>query len=301
MTEFGVYGGYAMTKKKKIALLVFLGIIVFLIAFLIWGNKSLESNNYTVTHKDIPNSFDGFRIVQVSDLHNTQIGINNRRLIKSLKKAEPDIIVITGDLIDNRRTDVEVALDFTKEAVKIAPCYYITGNHEPLVPEEYEALKSAMVEQGVTVLENDSRYIEKDGERIRISGLDDPFAHSMKEYEHLHSEYSYTHLYLITELEKLGDDDCYTVLLGHRPEYFDYYVDCGAELVLSGHAHGGQIRIPYVGAIYIPYQGFMPKYDEGVFTEENTTMIISRGIGNSQIPIRIFNRPEILTIELKSE
>jgi len=290
-----------MTRKRKITLFIFLAIIILLIGLIIWGNKALEINSYTISSKKIPNSFDGYRIVQVSDLHNTEIGRNNKTLIEKLKESEPDIIVITGDLIDHRKTDVEVALEFTKEAVKIAPCYYITGNHEPQAPEEYEALRAAMIEQGVTVLENDSKYIEKDGEKIRISGLDDPLCHNKEEYAHLESEYSYTHLYLITELEKLAKDDCYTVLLGHRPEYFDYYVDCGAELVLSGHAHGGQFRIPFVGGVYVPSQGFFPEYDEGIFTEENTTMIINRGIGNSVFPFRINNRPEILLIELKSE
>ncbi len=290
-----------MTRKKKIMIFTVLTLLLLLTVWIIWGNKALELNSYTVSHKDIPSSFDGFCIVQVSDLHNTEIGKDNKKLIEKIKEAKPDIIVITGDLIDQRRTDIYVALEFTAEAVKIAPCYYITGNHEPKALSEYEALKSSMIEQGVCVLENDSKYIEKDGQKIRISGLNDPFFYNKEDFTYTENDYGYTHEYLNTELPKLANDDCYTVLLAHRPEYFDYYVENGAELVLSGHAHGGQFRIPFVGGVYVPSQGLFPKYDEGIFTEGNTTMIISRGIGNSVFPFRVNNRPEILSIKLKAE
>ena len=280
-----------MAKKMFIVTLAIL--LILLLIWTIWGNTALELNKYAIKSSKLPKEFDGFRIAQISDLHNAEMGDANEKLLTIIKEADPDIIAITGDMIDSRRMDVQIALDFAKEAVKIAPCYYVNGNHELRVLE-YEELKEGLREQGVIILENNKATITKDGESLTIIGLSDPS---------LEARYIYTEedeildLYL-NELSKA--DGNYKVLLSHRPEYFELYFEAGIDLVLSGHAHGGQIRLPFVGGIIAPNQGFFPKYDNGLYTKEETNMIVSRGIGNSLFPLRFNNRPEVVLIELQA-
>ena len=128
-------------------------VLVALVIWIAWGNTALELNTYTVSSAKLPQSFDGYRIAHVSDLHNAEMGKDNEKLLTILRDADPDMIAITGDLIDSRSTNVEIALNFIREAVKIAPCYYVTGNHEARV-NEYGELKAGMETAGVTVLED---------------------------------------------------------------------------------------------------------------------------------------------------
>ena len=264
------------------------------VIWIAWGNTALEVNTYNVAHKDLPESFNGFRIAQVSDLHDAEIGKENSRLIAMLRDANPDIIAFTGDMVDSRRTDIDATLRFVNEAVKIAPCYYVTGNHEANI-EEYDELKAGLIAAGVTVLENERVELELDGETITIIGIHDLL---FDESGRSGSKKAITRAFL-NELVK--EDDGFTLLLAHRPEVFDVYVESGIDLALTGHVHGGQFRIPFVGGLYVPNQGFFPEYDAGLFTEDNTNMIISRGIGNSAFPFRINNRPEIVLVELSRQ
>ena len=281
-----------MNRKKRV-LFVVAFVLVVLIVWTLWGNTALEVNEYEVVSDRIPQGFEGFRIAQVSDLHNAEFGEGNEKLIQLLSQTDPDVIVITGDLIDSRHTDIEIALDFARQAVKIAPVYYISGNHEARV-REYEDLKMGLAEAGVVILENQKVQITREGESITLMGIADP---------------SFQEDYLFGDSESVArqaidrqqnKSDGYTILLSHRPELFDLYVDTGMDLVFSGHAHGGQFRLPFVGGLVAPNQGFFPKFDEGRFTEENTTMIVSRGVGNSIIPIRFNNLPEIVLVTLRN-
>ena len=257
-------------KKRCIVLICLLALVLWVL----WGNTALEVNEWRIQSDRIPEAFDGFRIAQVSDLHNTK----NEKLLPLLEKAEPDVIVLTGDLVDSRNTDVAAALDFVREAVKIAPCYYVSGNHESRVPERY-ALWAGLEELGVMMLDNASAELEHGGERIRLIGLADPYFGGNPG----------------TMLEELtGEDAGFTVLLSHRPELFDVYTEFPVDLVFSGHAHGGQFRLPILGGLVAPHQGLFPEYDAGLFTENGTAMLVSRGVGNSIIPIRFNNRPEIV-------
>lgn len=285
-----------MNKKKKriIALSVIAALFLTTVIWIAWGNTALEVNTYSVAHKDLPESFNGFRIAQVSDLHDAEIGKENSRLIAMLRDANPDIIAFTGDMVDSRRTDIDATLRFVNEAVKIAPCYYVTGNHEANI-EEYDELKAGLIAAGVTVLENERVELELDGETITIIGIHDLL---FDESGRSGSKKAITRAFL-NELVK--EDDGFTLLLAHRPEVFDVYVESGIDLALTGHVHGGQFRIPFVGGLYVPNQGFFPEYDAGLFTEDNTNMIISRGIGNSAFPFRINNRPEIVLVELSRQ
>ena len=278
-------------KKRNILLILVALIFIICVICTIWGNTALELNTYTIESEKLPKSFDGYKIAHVSDLHNNEMGEDNENLLAMLKDSAPDIIAITGDIVDSRNTDIEIALQFANEAEKIAPCYYITGNHEARV-SEYESLKKGLIEIGVTVLEDKSISLEKSGEDITLMGVDDP---------------SFITDYLLVDdeevmqdkLSELKSEDSYTILLSHRPELFKIYVENDIDLVLSGHAHGGQFRLPFVDGLYAPNQGLFPEYDSGIYTEENTSMIVSRGIGNSLFPFRFNNRPEVILVKLK--
>lgn len=274
---------------------IFVGIAILLLALIIWtawGNTAMELNTYTVSSEALPDVFDGYRIAHVSDLHNAEMGDGNEKLLAMLREAEPDIIAITGDMIDSRNTNIAVALAFAEKAMQIAPCYYVTGNHEARV-SEYDDLKAGLEAYGVVVLENERMQIETSGEFITILGVDDPSFDT----DYLFGDAATVVSSKFAELA--AEEDGFTVLLSHRPELFDTYVDSGMNLVLSGHAHGGQFRLPFVGGLVAPNQGLFPKYDSGLFTEGSTNMIVSRGIGNSILPFRFNNRPEVILIELE--
>ena len=268
--------------------------LVVISACILLGNTKLEITEYYVTSSRLPDSFDGFEIAQISDLHNAEFGDANEDLLRLLSQIKPDMIALTGDLIDSRQTDMDIALDFASKAVQVAPVYYVTGNHEARVPE-YEQLKTGLVDLGVNVLENQKAQITRDGESITLMGIQDPSFRT----DYLFGDAESVSRQAISSLQ--NESDGFTVLLSHRPELFDLYVDTGVDLVFSGHAHGGQFRLPFVGGLVAPNQGFFPKYDAGRFFEESTTMIVSRGVGNSIIPFRINNPPELVVIELKRQ
>ena len=282
-------------KKKKFIFLVVVAIVlVVLVIWIAWGNTALELNTYSVSNAKLQQSFDGYRIAHVSDLHNAEMGKDNEKLLTILRDADPDIIAITGDLIDSRSTNVEIALNFIREAVKIAPCYYVTGNHEARV-NEYDELKSGMEAAGVIVLEDARTEISLEGKTITLIGVNDPSYQT----DYLFGD---SETVMDTKLEELHtEDDVFTILLSHRPELFDIYADHGMDLILSGHAHGGQFRLPFIGGLVAPNQGLFPEYDAGIYTEGNTNMLVSRGVGNSILPFRINNRPEVILIELQAE
>ena len=281
-------------RRKFIIFAVVAAFLLALIAWIVWGNTALELNTYTISSSKLPQSFDGYRIAHVSDLHNAEMGKDNEKLLTMLREANPDMIAITGDLIDSRNTDIEVALQFIREAVKIAPCYYVTGNHEARV-NEYGELKAGMEAAGVTVLEDAKFEISIDGETIMLIGVNDPSYQT----DYLFGD---TKTVMNTKLEELHtEQDRFTILLSHRPELFETYVDHDLDLVLSGHAHGGQFRLPFIGGLVAPNQGLFPEYDAGIYAEGNTNMLVSRGVGNSILPFRINNRPEVILIELQAE
>lgn len=265
----------------------FLTCAVLLLLAVLWvirDNTALEVNEFTLTCVGLPDSFHGFRIAQVSDLHNDEFGADNETLLTMLRDARPDIIVITGDLLDSYDTNADIALHFASEAAKIAPCYYVTGNHEARIGA-YSALRSEMEAAGVTVLSNQAATLERSGGAITLLGVDDLNFQSAP---------------LSEVLAALVPDMGYTVLLSHRPELFDTYAAAGVDLVFSGHAHGGQFRLPFVGGLFAPGQGIFPEYDSGLYSQGRTTMVVSRGIGNSAFPFRFNNPPEIILVELQS-
>ncbi len=277
-------------------MLCVIGTIFFtLFIWTVWGNTALMTNAVAISSSRIPAAFSGFRIAQVSDLHNAEFGKNNAELLKLLSESRPDIIVITGDLIDANHTDVGIALCFAQESVRIAPTYYVTGNHEAASPQ-YDTLKAGLEEAGVIVLEDEAVSLERNGETITLLGLGDP------DFTVKGDMFGETSAMVSTKLKNLDDGEGgYTILLSHRPELFETYVNCSIDLVFAGHAHGGQFRLPFIGGVIAPNQGLFPKYDAGLYTDGGTNMVVSRGIGNSIIPLRFNNQPEIVLVELNAE
>ena len=280
-------------KKKFIFLAVVAAVLITLVIWIAWGNTALELNTYTVTSARLPEIFDGYRIAHVSDLHNAEMGEDNEKLLSMLREADPDMIAITGDLIDSRNTNVEIALQFAQEAMKIAPCYYVSGNHEARV-NEYEELKTGLISAGVIILEDTQTEISIEEQTITLIGVNDPSFQT----DYLFGDSETVINSKLTELHT--DGEVFTILLSHRPELFDTYADHDVDLVLSGHAHGGQFRLPFIGGVVAPNQGLFPEYDAGIYTDGNTNMLVSRGVGNSILPFRINNRPEVILIKMEA-
>lgn len=283
-------------KKRKAVWAVLLAILVAFSIWVYWGNTSIQTTQISINCEKIPASFNGFSIVQVSDLHNAEFGKNQSKLLQTIKNISPDMIAVTGDLIDSSHTDVEKAMDFINGAVKIAPVYYVTGNHEAWT-DKYENLKEQMTKSGVIILSDQGITIKRNGSLIWLLGLNDP------DFTIKHDMFGEDAAMIDTKLKDMQKQSVngeYTILLSHRPELFDVYVANNIDLVLSGHAHGGQIRLPFVGGLVAPNQGFLPKYTAGVYEKKQTKMVVSRGLGNSIAPVRINNRPELVVITLSS-
>ncbi len=270
-------------KRWSISILM----VGFLIVFCMWQNNDIVITEYRYKTKKINETLDGFRIAQISDLHNKEFGRRSSRLLKSLSKTKPDIIVITGDLVDRRRTDMKAALEFIKGASQLAPIYYVTGNHEySLESREWDTLMQGLERYQVRVLDNRIYHLEKDKEgSFYLVGL---------------SEINLTDDTLKT-LCSYADEDKLQVVLAHEPQYIHNYSQSEADIVLAGHAHGGQFRVPFLGGLVAPGQGLFPKYTSGVHRIGHTTLIISRGLGNSSVPLRLWNRPEIVIVTLIKE
>lgn len=269
---------------KKLFKFCFFIIAIYL--FLYINNHWIVTTEHVLESEKVPQSFDGFRMTQVSDLHDALFGDHQEKLVKKVEATDPDVIFITGDVIDSNRYNLEQSLQAVREFVKIADVYYVIGNHEVAtnkVQEIYEALMAI----GVHVMPNTSTVLERNGEQISIIGIEDP----LNGYE--------TQSMLSTALAGV-DKENLKVLLAHRPEKFNTYVANNVDLVFSGHAHGGQIRVPFVGGLVAPGQGFFPKYTAGTFEDGETTMYVSRGLGNSTVPYRIFNLPQLVVVELKA-
>ena len=278
-------------RKRWIVLAALCALLACLIPYLLWANTVL-----TVSHVelDLLPGEGSFTIAQVSDLHNAEFGGGNGELLTILEEAEPDLIAITGDLIDSRRTDPAPALAFLEGAVELAPVCYVTGNHEFRAYDAYQDLKSHMEELGVIVLENESMVLEE--VPLRVIGLDDPSFGVRSDPSATPEQIVQGALTALAP--QAGEEDLRTVLLAHRPEYVELYAQHGADLVLSGHAHGGQVRLPGVGGLYAPGQGFLPAYTSGLYQIGETSLVVSRGLGNSLFPLRVNNRPEVVLVEL---
>jgi predicted MPP superfamily phosphohydrolase len=274
-------------RNKLLFSIIILVVIVFLA---IVYNKKLVISSITYKNSKIPSSFDGYKILQISDLHNTEFGKNQKTLIEKTKEIDPDIIFITGDLIDSYNTNIDISMKYIDGITDVAPIYFIPGNHESRI-ESYNELCDRLTSSGVKILNNKNVFIQKDTSSIGLIGLDDPAFIQSSNQDELFKK-------LLIDLSKDMDSD-FKILLSHRPEKLADYKDAKVDLLFSGHAHGGQFRIPFVGGLLAPNQGFFPKYTSGIYKEENTSMIVSRGLGNSIFPFRINNSPELVVVTLE--
>lgn len=285
-------------EKQKTALrnvLFFLGILILCISiYFYWENNHIVISKSYYTSCKIPDSFDGYTIAQISDLHNKQFGKNQEYILKKLEAVKPNIIVITGDLVDRRKYDLKEAVTFVTGASKIAPVYYVSGNHEAWL-KEFSLAKAQLIEAGAIFMDDNEVKLTIGGSSIKIFGVSDP--------DFLTTEYSQGNdvTKMTKQLAKWREDETFKILLTHRPELFDLYAQNNMDLIFAGHTHGGQIRIPFVGGIVAPDQGWFPEYTSGMYTQDASTMYVSRGLGNSIFPIRINDSPEILVVCLKAQ
>ena len=276
-----------MMKKSAVAAVVAAGTAAVAAASVPYfhnQNTKLTASHCVFRSPKVKGALEGFRITQISDLHNKEFGKDNCRLMALTEAQLPDLLVITGDLMDSYHPDLDKALDSAARLARIAPCYYVTGNHEHrMTQERQESFYRGLEEAGVYLLRNEAVTLGL-GEGFRLIGVDCNQGRSG----------------ILQELMRDRPAEELNILLSHKPHYAKYYRQAGVDLVLAGHAHGGQWRIPGVGGLYAPGQGIFPKYTSGMYRLGDTVMCVSRGLGNSSFPLRIENNPELVTVILRS-
>ena len=269
--------------------LLFLIFILFCVGFFHWSNHSLQVQRFTFTSPRLPAGFDGCVIVQLSDLHGALFGEDNRDLLKVVAKERPDYIFLTGDLLDQyRATPHSYAASLGGALADIAPTYFVTGNHEWALPD-VPGLKRALEVAGVQVLTNEYTVLARDGDNAVLAGIDDPNGYAdQKTPEELAAEI------------RSAWDGSFWMLLAHRNNYFpNEYSLLGADLVISGHGHGGLIRLPFTDGLISVERTLLPSYTAGFYREHGSDLFVSRGLGNSGRTFRLFNRPEIVVLTLQ--
>lgn len=303
--------------KRHTKIIIFILSMAILIGYNAYLNRHIQVVEYSINSKKLPDSFDGFRIVQVADLHSVKDVEFAHKLVGLIEKQNPDIIVITGDLIDSsvyleecssvkqgatEGIPGQLTLDFIAELVSVAPIYFVYGNHEMILLDDPEknTFKVALEALGVLFANNKSFVLHMGSDCINLLGIQDPstlykdpmFANCGENSK----ERTQVMMNVVTESI---DDRFFTLLLAHRPEFFELYATYSVDLALTGHAHGGQIRIPFRReGLYAPNQGFFPTYTNGLYTNDCFNMIVSRGLGNSIFPFRVFNEPELSLVIL---
>lgn len=270
--------------------LLFLAVLAVLAGFYVhWGNTALQTAAFSPAFPDLPPGFDGCRVVVLGDLHSTWFGEKNETLLEAVRAQEPEYIFLVGDLLDAFQ---DVPDGYARETAAgltaIAPTYYVTGNHEWALRDVPE-LKKALEAQGVTVLSNQFVTLERDGDTVVLAGVDDPNGYAdQKSPETLAEEVRAAH------------GDPFWMLLAHRNNHFpEQYSLLGADLVISGHGHGGVIRLPFTDGLLSTDRTFFPTYTAGLYEKNGSTLFVTRGLGNSGPVFRLFNRPEVAVVTLR--
>lgn len=274
--------------KKRKAWIISIGLVIASVLYIITQNNWIQVERIEVKISNLPGELQGLKIAQISDVHIPKNASNINKLINKVRKENPDIIVMTGDIIDQSSDIMNSDLGtLCRELSAITDTYAVTGNHE-IWNRNVGIWKDILTANNVKVLDNEMAIYKKDNARLAIMGLGDGKNYIPESFNN------------IQEAKSIPK-----ILLAHRPELFpDYSSDTSIirpDIVFSGHAHGGQFRIPFTWkGIIAPGQGFFPKYTSGIYTAVNgVRMIVSRGLGNSVIPVRINNRPHIPVIELR--
>lgn len=279
-------------------------------------NAGVWVTRYEIESPRLPEGFDGFRIVQIADLHSVRTPEQAQLLLTRVREEQPDLIALTGDQIDSHYyadhstpTEGEEegflpdrdTLELIRELTDVAPVYAVYGNHEMMLLDDPERnpFKTALEEMGVTILYQQTVELTRKGDSILLAGIQDPATlYKNEDYDGLPDTESRMRAMLDNTLGEVNPEQ-FVLLLSHRPEYFELYQDYPIDLALTGHAHGGQIRLPGVGGLYAPGQGWFPKYTSGVFQQGRLSMVVSRGLGNSILPLRVFDPPELVTVTLR--
>lgn len=261
--------------------------ILLLGFFLLWQNFSIRDKEELLSCPNLPEAFRDIKIAHISDLHGRELGEDHSHLLNVLEKAQPDLICITGDLFGNEE-EWETILPLLPKLSSLVPTYYVTGNHEWQTPELKSKLRQ-MIASGIYVLENSYRVMEKEGQTLIIAGVHDPCGpFDQKSPKDLMGEI------------RQKEGDAFVLMLDHRNDRLSMWEELGADLVLSGHCHGGVIRLPFVGGIFGPGKKLFPDYDRGLFSgKEGTQLYVSGGLGYSRFKFRLFNRPHLPILTLK--
>lgn len=278
-------------RRRVPRIIPFLLLAICGVLFFRWSNRSLQIEAFTYASPRLPEGFDGCTIVQLSDLHGASFGEDNAELIAAVAAQDPDLIFLTGDIQDRyRKTPASYTAAIGRAMAGIAPTYFVTGNHEWAFPDVRE-LKRALKDAGVTVLTNEFVALERNGGVIFLAGIDDPngFA-DQKSPEALAEEV------------KAAAGGGFWMLLAHRNNYFEkQYSSLGADLVISGHGHGGLIRLPFTDGLISVERTLFPSYTSGFYQFNGRDVFVSRGLGNSGPSFRLFNRPQLVTLTLEKE
>ncbi|HEY3373608.1 MAG TPA: metallophosphoesterase [Candidatus Aquicultor sp.] len=288
-----------MKKLSYILLALVLGLLASTFAY--FENNSLVETNLQLCSHTLPASFNGYKIVQISDLHNIRFGEHQSAILARIRAANADIIVVTGDLVYDRPYGEAEGLEFMRRAVRIAPVYFITGNHE-WQSDRFYSLEPKLRAAGIHVLHDEHAVIRRGAEYIILAGLDD-ITKGTHKGDQLFAD-DYHEAILSTKLDRAlagTSPNTFTILLSHQPQFFSVYARHGIDLTFCGHAHGGQIRLPFIGGLYAPGQGLFPKYTTGMYRLAKSSMVVSRGLGNSIFKLRVFDRPEIVALTLESQ
>lgn len=279
-------------RRKKRRWLIAAGVIIFLLLLFIWlmydSSASLQVSRYEAASEKLPESFDGFTIVQLSDLHGAQFGSDGTALAEKVRELEPDMIALTGDFVTDEG-DLDAVRQLVSELSEICPVYFVSGNHE-FGSGLAQEVRQIMTDAGVKYLSNEFVSIDRGEDSIILGGVEDPLA--------------YADMIDPPELARRmneADPAAFKVLLGHRNYWMEEYPDLPVDLILSGHAHGGLVRIPGVGGVIGTDRSLFPDYDAGEYDNGAYTLIVSRGLGNSVPVPRLLNRPEIVVVTLRTK
>ena len=274
-------------QKKKRSIIAILFLIILVFAF----DIRLKATTYEIQSDEIETPI---TIAFVADLHGCDYGENQQLLVNAIRKEKPDVVLLGGDIFDHTMS-YEKSEAFLAGIATRYPCYYVTGNHE-YWSEEVDVILDIISSYGVKILDGTQDTIEVNGETIQIAGIADP---DVQLFTPNHPTYTQQ----LDVLEAEISDNYFSILLSHRPELIEDYRTYSYDLVLSGHAHGGQWRIPYVlNGLYAPGQGIFPKYAGGLYEFEDMDFIVSRGLAKESTPVpRIFNRPELVIVNITSE
>lgn len=274
-----------MRRRKTAALLVLTALLAA--GFLLWGNCSLQTTETALVSPALPPAFDGLRIVELADLHGRVFGRGSRRLLAAVRRAEPDLICIDGDLFDER-TDLAMLPPLLRGLCAIAPVYYVTGNHEWRVPG-LRGILAQMRACGVTVLQDDWRVLRRGEDALIVAGTDDPCGPAERK----------TPAELIADIRAEAGEAAFLLLLAHRNDQLPQWSALGVQAVLAGHCHGGVVRLPFVGGLFGTDRRLFPAWDAGLYRQGETALYVSRGLGYTNVHFRLFNRPEVAVIVLR--